>query len=172
VRGSSAGSAFVRHQGLDMGGLLDLRAAVERARMGRDELQPIEDAHGIERGEHAQGALHVSVGNGVVVPVEARVGGFAHLHLQALLGRERILGQGEQVGFLLREERAHAARAIFGTGPIGASALTPGLGLSVQIVQIAEAARGEECLACESNRALDASLLVSPQMSAARPVKQ
>ena len=103
----------------------------------------------------------MGVGNGVVVPVEARVGGFAHLHLEALLGRERVLGQGEQMRLLLGEERAHAARAIFRTGPIGGRALTPGPGLSVQIVQIAEAARGEEGVACESNRALDSTLLIS-----------
>jgi hypothetical protein len=62
---------------------------------------------------------------------------------------------------LLGEERAHGARAVFRTGPIGASALTPGPGLSVQILEIAEAARSEERIACESNRSLDASLLVS-----------
>ena len=54
---------------------------------------------------------------------------------------------------LLGEDRAHAARAVFRTGPIGGRALTPGLGLSVQIIQIAEAARGEERIARESNRA-------------------
>ena len=68
-----AGGTLVRHQGLDMQGLFDLRAAVERARVGRNQLQPIEDAHSIERGEHAQATPHVGVGNGVVVPVEAGI---------------------------------------------------------------------------------------------------
>ena len=63
--------------------------------------------------------------------------------------------------FLLGEERAHAARAVFRTGPIGGRALTPGAGLSVQIIQIAEAARGEECIACEANRAFYPTFLIA-----------
>jgi hypothetical protein len=148
-----AGGTLVRHQGLDMQGLLDLRAAVERARVGRDQLQPIEDAHGIERGEHAQGALHVGVGNGVVVPVEARVGGFARLYLEALFGRERVLGQGEQVRLPAKTMRTLRARC---SGQADRPP-RPHQALAAFRSSVAEAARGER-LAGEANRSQPALL--------------
>ena len=42
------GGAFVGHQCRDVGRIFDLRAAVEAARVVRDHVLAIEDAHGIE----------------------------------------------------------------------------------------------------------------------------
>lgn len=95
------------------------------------------------------------------VEVEARVGGFAHAHLDALLGRERVLGQSEQTRGLLGEDRAHGAGTVLRAQPVGASALTPGRRLCVQVIEIPEGARGEERFAHEADGALDPPLLIA-----------
>ena len=84
-----------------------------------------------------------------------------HAHLDALLGRERILGQSEQMRLLLGEGFAHAAGALWWTQPLGSGTLTPGGSLCVQIIEITEGARGEERIAREADGALDAPLLIA-----------
>jgi hypothetical protein len=161
LRTVRTGRALVGDQSLEMGFDFDLRTAVEGAPMNGEHGTAIEDAHGIERGEHAERAVHVRVGHRVVVEVEARVGGLAHAHLDALLGRERVLGQSEQTRGLLGEDRAHGAGTVLRAPPVGASALTPGRRLCVQIIEIPEGARGEERFAHEADGALDPPLLIA-----------
>jgi len=87
-----SGGALVRHERLEVGGLFDLRAAVEAARVGSDDVAGIEDTHCLERGGHEQRAVHVGMGDGIVVEVEAHVRCFAHADPDAFLGRERVVG--------------------------------------------------------------------------------
>lgn len=67
LRAMRPGGAFVSDEGLDMGGLFDLRAAIEAAPVGGDDGLAIEDAHGVEASQHAQRAVHMRVRDGVVV---------------------------------------------------------------------------------------------------------
>jgi hypothetical protein len=67
LRAMRPGSAFVSDESLDMGGIFDLRAAVEAARVGGDHGLTIEDAHGVDASQHGQGAVHVHVRDGVIV---------------------------------------------------------------------------------------------------------
>ena len=52
----------------------------------------IEDAYRRERGGHEQRAVHLGMGDGVVVEVEAHVRGLAHADFEVLLGRKRVVG--------------------------------------------------------------------------------
>ena len=162
LRTVRTGGALVGDEGLDMGLDFDLRIAVETARMRGEHVTAVEDAHGVERSEHGERAAHVRVGYRVVVQIEARVRGLAHAHLDALLGRERVLGQSKQTRLLLGEDRAHSAGAVLRAQPVGSGALTPGVCLRIEIVEVAEGARGEEGVTYEADRALDPSFFISP----------
>jgi hypothetical protein len=62
---------------------------------------------------------------------------------------------------LLGEELAHAAGALGWTESLGGIALTPGERLHVEVIEVAETARGEEGVANETNSALDSTLLIA-----------
>ena len=114
-----APGAFPRFQRLDVAGLLDLRAAIVAPRVGGDERAAIQDAHGLDGGEHLEGTAHVGVGDGVVVEVKAHVGGLVGVHDDPLGSREGLIGQGEQMPPLGLEALAHRAAAILRAGTIG-----------------------------------------------------
>jgi hypothetical protein len=155
------GGVLVSDQGRDVGRVFDLGAAVEAARVGGDDALAVEDAHGGEAGQHGQRALDVVVRDAVVVPVEAHVGGLAHAHLGAFLGRERIGRQGQQVLPFGSEQVAHALAALGRAQALGRRPGTPRRGLGIEIVDIAEAARGEEGIAGKSDRPFHPPLLIS-----------
>ena len=111
------------------------------ARVSGDDLRAIEDAHAVEGGEYGERAAHMSVRDGVVVQIEAHVRGFVRAHLDALLTRERVLGQGEKMRLFFSEDLAYPSLALRRTQPLGGGPLAPGVGLRVQIVEITEAAR-------------------------------
>ena len=157
-----AAGALVIDQRLDMSRILDLRAAIEAARHASAMTSAaIQDAHGLERGEELERAAHVGVGDGVVVQVEAHVGGLAGAHRQALLAGKGLRRQGEQSRLLLLEAGPDAAVAIFRTGPLGGLARAPLERLGVQVGHVGEAPGGEEALANKADRALDAALLIA-----------
>ena len=89
-------ASLVLDQGLDMGGILDLRPAVVAAGMAGEHLRAIEDAHLGGVGQHREQALHVGVRNGIVVEIKPHVGGLAGLHRYALHGRIGIVRQCQQ----------------------------------------------------------------------------
>ena len=62
-----AGGALAAFELFDMGGVFDLLAAVERARMGGEHYAGVEDARGAERGRDGEGAADVMVGDGIIV---------------------------------------------------------------------------------------------------------
>ena len=64
-----------------------------------------------------------------------------------------------------RTGQAHATLAIFGTGPIGRLAATPGERLGVQVIEITIRPCGEEGVADIANCPFDPSLLISPRRS-------
>ena len=123
---------------------LDLRAAVVAARMAGEHLRAIDDAHLVRVGEHRQRAANVRVRDGVVVQVEADIRRLADLDRDALEQRRRIVGQRQQMRRFLGEHLAHAAVRFVGTAPVGGQAIAPGLGLGIEIIEIGEAAGGEE----------------------------
>jgi hypothetical protein len=75
--------------------------------MTGDELGTVQDSHLGGAGHHRHRAAYVGVGDGVVVEVEAHVGGLADTDLLALIGGKGIVGQGQSVGVLLFERLAH-----------------------------------------------------------------
>ena len=66
LRAMRPGGAFVGHQSLNVGGLFDLRATVEAARVRGDDVLAIEDAHGIEAREQRERTVHMRVRDGVI----------------------------------------------------------------------------------------------------------
>ena len=114
-----AGGALAAFELFDMGGVFDLLAAVERARMGGEHYAGVEDAHGVERGRDGQGAPDVVVGDGIIVSIEPNVGAFGGGDLDALLAGERIVGERDEVGALLGEDVGDGALWVFGTGALG-----------------------------------------------------
>ena len=114
-----AGEAFVAFELFDVGGVLDLLAAVEGAGVGGKHGAGVEDAHGVQRGRDDEGAPDVTMGDGIVVCVESYVGCLAHLDFDTLLARERIVGKLKQVGALLGEDVGDGALGVLGTGALG-----------------------------------------------------
>ena len=152
---------FVGLERLDVAGLLDLRAAIVAPRVRGDDRAAIENAYGLDGGEHLEGAAHVGVRDGVVVEVKAYVGGLVGVHDHPLGSRERLIGQSEQMRTLGLEALAHRAAAVLRAGPLGRFTLAPGERLGVQILEIGEASRGEEAFPNKADGALDAPLLVA-----------
>ena len=61
------------------------------------------------------------------------------------------------------EQLAHALAALGWTQPLGRLPRTPCRGLGIEIVDIAEAARGEEGIAGKANRPFHPPLLITPR---------
>ena len=144
-----------------MGGILDLGALVVAAAMAGENLGAVDDAHLVRVGQHGEQALHLGVGDRVVVEIEAHIGRLADLDGDALEQRIGIVWQRQQARRLGREGCAHAQRGLLGTRPVGRRTRAPGCGLGIEIVEIGEAAGGEEAVAHIADSALDATLLVA-----------
>ena len=156
-----AGESFVALELFDVGGVFDLLAPVERARMGGEDCAGVEDAHGVQRGRDDEGAPDVTMGDGVVVCVESYGGGLAHLDFDTLLARVRIVGELEQVGALFGEDVGDGALAVLGTGALGGTGLAPLVGLVIEVVEVVESPGAEEALAGKPDESLHPALLIS-----------
>ena len=62
-----AAEALVACERLDVGGIFDLLAAVERAAMGGEHGAGVEDAHGVAGCRDGEGPTDAVVGDGVIV---------------------------------------------------------------------------------------------------------
>ena len=100
-----AGETFVAFELFDVGGVLDLLAAVEGAGVGGKHGAGVEDAHGVQRGRDDEGAPDVTMGDGIVVCVESYVGGLAHLDFDTLLAGEGVVGELNAGGRAPRRRR-------------------------------------------------------------------
>ena len=107
--------------------------------MGGEDGAGVEDAHGLEGGRDDKGASHAAVGDGVVVAVEAYVGGLADLDLDALLAGEGVVGEIEQVSALLGEDAGDGALTVLGAGAFGGAGPVPLIGLFIEVVEVVEA---------------------------------
>jgi hypothetical protein len=76
--------------------------------------------------------------DGIIVEVEADVGGLARDDHFALIDGIGVLGQGEEVWRLFGESLANGFARISGPTPIGSQASAPGLGLRIEVVEIDE----------------------------------
>src|SRR6266545_5605392 len=155
LRTVCTGRALVINQRLEVSRIFELRTAIEAARVGRNHLIAIEDAHGIETGSDEERTVHAIVRDRVIVQIKAHVWRFMRAHLDALFTWKRVLRQGEKIAPLLLEYLAHATAAVFGTGSVRSATLTPGERLRVQIVEIAKLTRREEGVPYKPNCALD-----------------
>ena len=75
------------------------------------------------------------MGNGVVVQVKACVRCFTDTDLDPLEGGKGMVGQGEQPGALFIEHLTHGPVGVARTRTLGGNALTPLLGLRIEVVQ-------------------------------------
>ena len=156
-----AGFAFLLDKRLDMGGVFDLDALVVTALVTRQDRGAVDDADLFRRGQDAQCAPHVGMGHGIIVQIEARIGRFADGDRDLRRQRKRIVGQRQETGRFSGEGLAHG-HVFAGARPIGGRACAPGVGLGVEIIQIAKAPRRKEVIANVAYGALDAAFLVSP----------
>ena len=156
-----AGETFVAFELFDVGGVLDLLAAVEGAGVGGKHGAGVEDAHGVQRGRDDEGAPDVTMGDGIVVCVESYVGGLAHLDLDALLAREGVVGELNEVGTLLGEDFGDGALGVLGTGALGGAGVAPLIGLVIEVVEVAESPGAEEALAGKPDESLHSTLFIS-----------
>ena len=113
-------------------------------------------------GTHREHAPHVRMRDRVVVEVEAHVRLLANLHGQLQFAGVRILWQGEQAGLFTGEGFAHGDRGLFPAGTIGGGSRAPVCGLSIEVVEVSEFARGKEILAYKPDCSFDATLLIPP----------
>ena len=148
-------------QGLDMLGDLDLGGLVVAAHMFGQHQRTVHNAHPLCAGQHAQAALHMGVGDGVVVQIKAHIGRLARVHLHALLQRVGIIWQGHQAGPLFVQGGLDADLRVFGPSPVRGGPLAPGARLGVELVYIAKLAGSKEVLPDVAYRALHAPLLVA-----------
>ena len=91
----------------------------------------------------------------------ADIGLLADLDSDAFEQRRRVVGQRQQAQRLVGEYVAHRAVRFARTAPVGGQAATPVVGLGIEIVEIGEAARGEEGARHVADRPLDPALLVA-----------
>jgi hypothetical protein len=144
-----------------MGGILDLRHLVVAAAMADEHLRAIDDAHLVRIGQHGEQALHLGVRYGIIVEVEAHIGGLAGLRRHALDERIGVVRQRQQSGRLRGEGLADAEGVLSGAAPIRRQAAAPSLGLDIEVVEVGELSRREEVIAHIADGALDASLFVA-----------
>ncbi|MGF6604811.1 hypothetical protein P3T23_009567 [Paraburkholderia sp. GAS448] len=143
-----------------MRGNLDLRAAIVTAHMGGEQIGAIENAYLPGIGPHRERTPHVGMRDRVVVQVEAHVRLLANLHGQLQFARIRILWQGEQAGLFTDEGFAHGDRGLFPARTIGGGTRAPARGLSIEVVEVSELARGKEVLAYKPDCPFDTTLLI------------
>ena len=141
-----AGETLVAFELFDVGGVLDLLAPVDRARMGGEDGAGVEDAHGLQRGRDEESSSDVAVRDGVVVAVESHVGRFADLHLDTFFAGEGVVGELEQVGAFLGEDLGDGALSVLGTGAFGGASPAPLIGLVIEVVEVVESPGAEEAL--------------------------
>jgi hypothetical protein len=94
-------------------------------------------------------------------PVESDIGRLCNLDGDTLGQRKGVVRQRQQLERFLGEGFANRDFLFFGTRPIGRDAVTPVLGLTIEIIEIAELARGEEAVAHITDGTLDTPLLVA-----------
>ena len=99
--------------------------------------------------------------DGIIIEVEAHIGGLAGLHRHAFDERIGVVRQHQQLWRFLGEGLADAEGVLSGTAPVRRQAAAPGLGLDIEVVEIGELSRREEVVAHIADGALDATLLVA-----------
>ena len=131
------GMTLLSGQFVNVLGVFDTLRLVEAARVGGDDVRTVEDAHLVERREDDEGVAHMGVRHAIVGFVEPGVWGLSDGDLEALVGGEAVTGQRDERAALLLEGLANADGAVFEPGTVGGDAVAPGLGLGVEIVDIA-----------------------------------
>src|SRR5277367_2674321 len=105
--------------------------------------------------------MHVRMGYGIVVKIEAYIRRLADRDRDAFEQRRRVVGQRQQARRFLGEHRADAASKILRTAPISGEAVAPSLGLSIEIIEIGERASGEERITCVTYGSFHAAFFVA-----------
>ena len=153
---------FFVDEGLYMGGNLDLFAFVVAALVASQHLGAIDNAHLMRVGKNSENAPNVTVRHRVIIEIEANIGVFADRNLYAFEQWHRVVGQRQQASRFLGEHFTHgAALGIVGALAICRRTITPGCGLLIEIVNVFEAAGGEEGVAYVANGALHAAFFVA-----------
>jgi hypothetical protein len=94
--------------------------------------------------EHGQDLPDKGKRHRIVVQVKADIGRLADRHRDMLEHRRRVGWQCQQPRSFFIEHRADGPLGLIWTAPIAGWACAPGLGLGVEVVDIGEAACGEE----------------------------
>src|ERR1700686_259320 len=156
-----AGGMFLLDQGLDMGGVLDLGALVITASMTDEDVLAVDNAHLVGIGEHGERAPHVGVGDGVIVQIEPDIGRLAGGDGHPLEQRVGVVRQLQQQGRFLGKGLANPEGVLSGAASIRRQAAAPGIGLSIEVVQIDKFAGRKEAVADVADRALHPAFLVA-----------
>ena len=82
-----------------------------------DNVEPIEYAHRIERSTDKQRLSNSSVGNRVIVSVEADVGRPSGTNIDTLVGDEGIVGQWQEPRLLVGKYLGDGAQLVLGAAP-------------------------------------------------------
>ena len=85
--------------------------------------------------------------DGVIVAIEAHVGGLGGADRLTLVGGKGVIGQGKEFRLLLDEGLAHRDGTVLGARSLSGLTQTPGRGLVIEVVQIAPLSGGEEAIA-------------------------
>src|SRR5262245_26805885 len=104
--------------------------------MRRDDRMSVEDGDAVHRRPGDERATRQSVRDGVVVEIEARVRSFSDLDIHALVGREYIARKREEALPLRFKRLANGDCRLARTAPVARDAMTPGVGLRIEIFDV------------------------------------
>ena len=123
-------------QAVEMRGVFEGLAGVVAPPMAGHLGLAIQDAHLCPAGHEREWLAHVRVGNRVLVPIDAHVGGLAGAHRAEQLGLKRVRRQREEAGPFLGPEVGDRTVALFGVAPLVGDLVPPPAKLGVEVVEV------------------------------------
>lgn len=121
----------------------------------------VEDSNQSACSEQSKGSAHGSMGDRIVVLVEANIQGLARFDREHQIGIEGMARQLHQPGDLFLEGFLHGPTIVPGAGSLGRDFVSPNKRLAIEVDQVCERTSGKERIAYESNASLHHSLFIA-----------
>ncbi len=150
--------AFVLDQLIDVGGDLDLLAAIVTALMLGHDVGAIENAYPAWIGPHCERAPHMRMRDRIVVQVEAYVWRLADARRLLQVTFIWIVGQSEQAASFSLKGFTDGNIRLIRAAAIGCHGVAPLQCLRVQVIKIGVLAGCKEALPYISDRSFDAAI--------------
>ena len=150
-----SGLSLPRDELLDVGRLFNLAVSIEGARTGGNHLGAVEHPYLGGESHDEQRAADVGVRHGVVVEIEADIGGLPDLEFEGTFCRKPVARKRQERAPVVGEDLTDRATTAFGTRAVGRVALRSGERLGVEVVEIRTGPCRQEGVARVANGLLD-----------------